>query len=298
MSEEREIDLKKSLKEHGQIYPIIESQYGIVDGFHRKMSGARDVRRIIVKDRADHARKRLLANMKAKSTSEHFNDIQKCLTTIIREFKLKKPGLKGKALQEAVCEYTSIAPRTYYKYLPEEFKDQTKAEAGKLGGKATAKRDDSAAYHAAKPKLHNERYKVYQYVLRNFSRYAGVIPNFKEIIKEITRDEKPYLKTKDDIDRYWKATRTAKTDPFTVFVEQFYLYDGPFMGWRFGLPWWIRLRLKEYIEREGENLDPESLAIKILGDWTVEHGITNEQTIERAKSELRKEWVLGKKNEH
>ncbi|RLC81836.1 MAG: hypothetical protein DRI61_03275 [Chloroflexi bacterium] len=52
--QEEQFDLKQSIEKYGQFYPIIKSQYGIVDGFHRKLAGGSEVKEIQVNSRLEH----------------------------------------------------------------------------------------------------------------------------------------------------------------------------------------------------------------------------------------------------
>lgn len=156
---------------------------------------------------------------------------------------------------------------------------------------------------AAKPVKHyDDRVKTRLNLARHY-------PEQNFLLKQILRNKKPYLRTKEDIDKFWQVamnpTRYFKEgdvpkDPFTVFVRLFYLYDGPFMGWRPELPYWIKLRLESIAEQKYPDMDANSLLTKIIGDWTcgvqVEKGVevTNEETVKRAKVELLRKWCVAK----
>jgi hypothetical protein len=138
----------------------------------------------------------------------------------------------------------------------------------------------------AKSRYSDDRKKTYIALIRYH-------PEQRDILREILRDTKPYLRTKDDIDRYWLKVQRSKEDPFTVFVKEFYFYDGSGNGWRFYLPWWIRLKLQIIIDREGDpTMTPEMLAEKILSDYIAEKEVSNEEAVNLAKEELKKEWMI------
>jgi len=308
---EKEVDLKASLKEFGQIYPIIKSQFGIIDGFHRELAGCKEVKHIEVKDRIAHYALRFQLNQPDKTPEELFEDRRKCVDEIARELQSRDPELKGLRLQEEIGKILGIAPRTVRKYLSDEFKrayservtKEATEEDSTLINKNVLKGEEEPSggmldidkkvifgkgvpKQETKAKYADERDKTYLALARHF-------PEQKKILREILRNTKPYLKTKDDIDRFWLKVQRSKEDPFTIFVKEFYLYDGPGNGWRFAIPWWIRLRLKAIIDKEGDpTMTPERLAIKVLGDYTVEKGITNEETIKLAKEELKREWLI------
>ena len=318
--EEKVIDLKKSIERFGQLYPIIESQFGIVDGFHRKLAGGTEVKKIKVKDRLEHAVLRFHANQRDKSRIDHFNDNVKCFKDAATVLQIHDPSLQGTALVEKLQEVFGVSKKTVYKYLPDDFKrwswkrEEEKPKIPEIkieepAGKESVpveEKKETKEKKEKKAKFSNERMKTRRALARHY-------PEHNVLLKQILRDVKPYLRTKDDINKFWHAAvnpgrffkgEDMPKDPFTTFVRLFYLYDGPYMGWRPELPWWIKLRLEAIAEKKYPNLDANGLLVKIIGDWTCGATIekvdevTNEETIKRAKIELLKEWLIPKEKWH
>ncbi|RLC81835.1 MAG: hypothetical protein DRI61_03270 [Chloroflexi bacterium] len=182
-----------------------------------------------------------------------------------------------------MAELLGVSERTVRRYLPEEFKE-TETARGVPVPPPRAKEEPSGAKYSL------ERKRTALALQKHFPEQA------KEI-REILRSEKPYLRSKDDIDRYWELVRKSREDPFTVFTKHFYLYDGPTgLGYRPALPYWIKIGLEEVAKEKakegGEATSPDALATQVLADYITQQGIERERLVEAAKEHLRKEWLL------
>jgi len=125
-----EYALSRSLKgKLGQLVPCLEDAQGIVfDGLHRKKidPNAWTVKIDRIKTPVDRAQARMTVNF--------------CRRHYMSEEMREDIALQiGSGLTvEQIADATGISKSTIYNYMPQELKDQKKAEAGKLGGEARA----------------------------------------------------------------------------------------------------------------------------------------------------------------
>jgi len=137
VTEESKYCLGKSAKGLGKLTPILKDAHGnIIDGFHRQNEDP-DWEAIQVGS-VDSPQKLELARLAVNFCRRTMgaNEIQNRVA-----FLVGKCGMKP----EEIAELTGISRTTIYKYMPQELKDEKKAEAGKLGGEAKA---ESFATHA------------------------------------------------------------------------------------------------------------------------------------------------------
>jgi len=289
--EEKSFDLKLSLQRFGQFYPIIKSRFGIVDGFHRETCGGTEVREIDVKDKVEHWVLRWHLNEKDKTPEQVRQDKIQCVLEIGNELRSKNPELKGYKLQRAIAEKLGVSQSTVQRYLPDEFKLEVSSKGGlpiEEARKAAIHSTPDVVPSESRSPLDLERDRTRLALAKHY-------PEFNLVLKQILRNEKPYLATKDKVDRFWKIVSRKGLDPLTAYVRYFYLYEGPGRGWRPELPYWIKLRLEAIGEEEG--VSAEALLAKIAGDYTCGaeikgKSVSVEQTEKRGKVELLKEWLI------
>jgi len=122
---ENEYDLAKSSRVLGKLYPILKDAKGnIIDGFHRQNADP-SWPFIIVDSVDDHVKlelARLAANYCRRTIAA--TEVENRIRFLI------KSGLKP----EEIAEATGIHPSTVYRHMPQELKDEAKAEAGRVGG--------------------------------------------------------------------------------------------------------------------------------------------------------------------
>lgn len=124
-----EYDLTKSSKALGKLYPILKDPHGnIIDGFHRQNADP-DWHAIQV-DTVDTPVKLELARLAVNFCRRTLpaTEIEQRITFLI------KNGMKV----EDISEQTGISVPTIYRHMPQELKDETKVEAGKIGGEVSA----------------------------------------------------------------------------------------------------------------------------------------------------------------
>jgi len=212
-------------------------------------------------------------------------------------------------IQVRICEFLNISRATYYRYLPEELKDEAKAEAARIGGitlretellspvrakQVTPKEEtvttpsvDETATVTTSPvdlaaQYHDERSRVKFALGKHY-------PEEYKYLKEICRDTKPYLRTKDEIERYFLAVSRDKTrTPFRIFVEEFYF----FKPWRVSLSQLLKKGLELVIDKQGISETPETLTVDILQKYIQEKGVTHEEIADALQQELKEEWFI------
>ncbi|MEM3662774.1 MAG: ParB/RepB/Spo0J family partition protein [Sulfolobales archaeon] len=276
--------LKTSVSRYGQIYPIVKDQYGIIDGFHRDLIGCRDVKTITTKDLKEHYVLRFQLNYGAKDSVRRTEDLKKCVGELARLIKQEKPMISQEELWEEVGSLLGLSAKTIKNYyLPEEYKRSLS-----LGRDKNRKTSDT---------LPVERAKVLRIVtekLWNLKDDNGEPLSTEQVLeekkwaREILRDEKPPLKTKDDIDRFYELFVRKPGTPSDIFVRSFYLLKGPNgLGWRPELPWWYRYALEEIT---GEN--PEKALYDLLAQKIAEAKRSVEDYVSKGKEELKKQWAL------
>ena len=138
-------ELTKSIELSGVIEPIIvrlnaEGKYEVVAGGRRfsasKFAGLKEIP-AIVKSLTDE-QAFTIQSCENLHRADLSDSEKTALVTFYAEHFQKKP--------DEIAKQLGMSPRWVLKYLPDRFKDQVKAEAGTLGGLATA---DSAARRAA-----------------------------------------------------------------------------------------------------------------------------------------------------
>ena len=138
-----EYDLAKSSKKLGPLVPILKDKNGnIIDGFHRQNANP-DWPTITVES-VDSDAKLELARLATNFCRRRLepSEIQNRLS-----FLVGKCGMKP----EEISEQTGISLTTIYKYLPQDLKDEKKAELGKAGGIASGEtRSASSAKQTVK----------------------------------------------------------------------------------------------------------------------------------------------------
>lgn len=129
MTEEKEFDLNCSAKGLGKLYPILKDAHGnIIDGFHRQNV---DPDWPVVKvDSVDSPQKLELARL---ATNFCRRTLPKAEIENRLAFLVGKCGMKA----EEIAKATGISLPTIYRHLPAQFKDEKKAEAGRIGGEVS-----------------------------------------------------------------------------------------------------------------------------------------------------------------
>jgi len=133
--EETEIDqelveeLKQSKTKFGALAPIIlDKQGNIVEGHHR--AAADPAWPKVTYEEIETEEDRILYAIA-------FNWHRREKSSSWKTKMLSQLATKGYNAKE-ISEKTGLSEQTIYRYLPDEYKDQTKIEAGKLGGEAFA----------------------------------------------------------------------------------------------------------------------------------------------------------------
>jgi len=294
LEEEERFDLKSSIQRFGMVYPIIKTRYGILDGFHRKLAGGKEERFIEVPDRITHYALRYHLNEKAKTPEEIQEDKRKCIYEIGLELQRQDPSLRGYELQRKIAEVLGISERTLRRYLPDEFKEEMKGLDEEKAREAREKAGEVKRQQVRGDRI-EKRVQPKHDELRVKTRLAleKHYPGESKLLREILRSEKPFLRSKDDINRYWELCRRSKESPFTVFIKNFYAYDGPTgLGYRPALPYWIKKGLEIIASREGEEKSADALATEILSKYITDKGLTKEEIYTGLQKEFKAEWCL------
>jgi len=129
-------DLGKSEKSVGRLYPILRDASGnVIDGFHRQNTDP-DWPSITVKS-VDSPVKLELARLAANFCRRTIpkSELENRIAFLI------KSGMKP----DEIAEQTGISKTTIYANMPQELKDKTKVEAGKLGGEVSGQLRTSAS---------------------------------------------------------------------------------------------------------------------------------------------------------
>lgn len=129
---EPEFDLKKSIEKFGVLVPVIKDQDGnTLDGIHRlELDANAPVHTIKVKDIAQRAMIRLIINLDRRNLKKP--EKQMLLGEIADSFRDKDDKVDTQAIADALGKTQSWV----LEFLPEQYKDQTKVEAGKASGQA------------------------------------------------------------------------------------------------------------------------------------------------------------------
>ncbi len=273
MSEEETLDLKASIEKYGQFYPIVRSQFGIVDGKHRELAGGREYKDIVVKDLIDHWALRLHLNLKGKTGSEQAEDNRKCILEIAKALKSRNPNITQAELKREIASAALISERTVERYMPEEVKKWT-----------VHRRAEHAEPEDPTSKLRKQTYSAL------LQRMLGepYAQEEKPWLKEILRDQEPPLRTRDDVNRFLKTCILSKEAPSTVYIRDFYMMQGPTgLGWRPQLPYWFK-----YALRMIGNDEPEVVLYELVNRAITEAKITLQDCIAKAKEELLEKWNL------
>jgi len=125
--EEAPYSLATSGEGLGELYPVLKDAYGnVIDGFHRL--GENPNWHAEVRPQIDTPVKLQLAMLAANFNRRKVSpeEITQRITFLV------KAGLKP----EEIAKTTGIRKTTIYKYMPQEFKDQKKSDAGKASGEA------------------------------------------------------------------------------------------------------------------------------------------------------------------
>lgn len=170
LDEDTEV-LRGSAKKIGYLYPILEDTKGnIIDGFHRVKADPKWPRFMV--DRVDGPVEleiaRLVANTRRDVPAE---EKTKGLKAIV-----EMTGWSPKQLAENL----GWSERTVFLYLPSELKDQTKAQAGALGGQKSA-----ASLAAKSEDLRQEDY------TEGKIREILATPKGQEVLASITSETRP-----------------------------------------------------------------------------------------------------------
>lgn len=136
-------------------------------------------------------------------------------------------------------------------------------------------------------KLRDYRTQTRLSIQRNF-------PEERSWLIEILRNEKPILRTKEDIDIFWRLVRQGKDKPSDVYIKHYYSEAGENgRGWH-GLPYWLKVGL-EVIASRGESsdiIDIDSLAVKVLSEYIYSQGVTDEDIYRILREELKRKWCI------
>ena len=136
-------DLKGSATGLGELAPILKDAKGnIIDGFHRKEADPNWTSVTVTS--VDNPVKLELARLAVNFCRRR---VPKMEMQERIAFLVGKAGLKP----EEIAEKTGISKRTIYNYLPQELKNQTKVDSGRMGGEssaaARASQDSGASLH-------------------------------------------------------------------------------------------------------------------------------------------------------
>jgi len=260
-------ELKATIEEHGQIEPIILSQYGVISGKRREKLGCSKKIHIEVKDQYDHWVKRLITDLTAKSPTERWENRHEAVVKALEALKEKFPEKGDMELMEILAKDLKKSRKWVEKYRYHSY-DRRNGDHRKISAHRTEK-------------LKEERRKTYLAIARYY-------PEHLYVLREILRNEKPYFKQKDDIDLFYRLLMRQKndSDPFDIFVKRFYLQ---WWGYRLRLPHKYQFAL-QFLANQGE--DPETVLIRLIDKALEEKGIEEERLVELAKKRLLEEWLI------
>lgn len=132
MSEEKEYDLKKSMEKLGSLVPVLKDVHGnVIDGVHRLKENP-NCPCITVESVTDPIQL-ILARMAANVCRRQVSSEEKI--DWLRQLAKLTSWTPKQIAQESGMSYTWVM-----KYLPDEYKDKLKAEAGQIGGQISATR--------------------------------------------------------------------------------------------------------------------------------------------------------------
>ena len=123
--ETTEYDLERSIKKFGVLVPVIKDKQGnVIDGMHRlELEPNAPVYTIDIKDPKQRAMIRLVINLDRRKLSSQEK------TMLLGEIA-EATGWKSQEIADALGKSQTWV----LKYLPEQYKDKEKAEAGSIGG--------------------------------------------------------------------------------------------------------------------------------------------------------------------
>ena len=263
--------LEESLKKYGALFPILVSKkYGIIDGRHRAKSsmGLTIPRREIkVDSEIDFHILRIHSNLRAKTDEEYRQQMTESISRVFELLKEENPRMKQTELEKLTASTIGIGVRTVRKYLKPSLKKFQKNLA------RCAKNLDS---YRTQVRLSLERYH----------------PEQRQILKEILRNSKPYFRSKDDLDLFWRLCRSSKEDPFSIWIEHFYLDKGEGRGFQPRLKYKYKIGLELLASQSAEEKDPVSILEELVDEGLKEAGISEEDLIREAKRRFKEEWLL------
>jgi len=136
-------------------------------------------------------------------------------------------------------------------------------------------------YRKGKPKkLSKEREALISSLIKSF-------PDQAKIIREIFRVEKPYLKEKE-LNDFVSKVFYGKESPMDVFVKYYYLPNAS----NIRLPNWVLIGFKLWLEQEKIKQPVDSTILTQLRHLLVQNNILPVDIEEKAKLELKKEWMI------
>lgn len=136
MSEEPDIieELRESYAKMGPIRKVVRTQFGIASGNTRKKAVPEwDEKTIEVENYYHHLKLMAADNIQEEKKPEWWSEV---LAKAAEELK-KQDVEKGKIVSRLEEDFP-LSKRSIYRYLPQEFKDQSKVEAGRKGGEVAA----------------------------------------------------------------------------------------------------------------------------------------------------------------
>jgi len=125
-------DLTESFKNVGPLRKVITTKYGLAAGENRKKAVPEwPEERTRVKDLYEHLKIKGADNVAKPKPAQWWRDL-------LRETanELLKQGVKPGEIVARLVKDFGLSDARMYKYLPPEFKDPKRAEAGRVGGKA------------------------------------------------------------------------------------------------------------------------------------------------------------------
>ena len=264
--------LEESLKKYGALFPILVSKkYGIIDGRHRAKSsmGLTIPRREIkVDSEIDFHVLRIHANLRAKTDEEYRQQMRESINRIFELLRKKYPEKKQTELEEETAKVIGISKWTVLKYLGDKQKKFVRH----------TKNLDS---YRTQVRLSLERYH----------------PEQRKILREILRNSKPYFRSKDDLDLFWRLCRSSKEDPFSIWIKHFYLDKGEGRGFQPRLKYKYKIGLELLASQSAEEKDPVSILEELVDEGLKEAGISEEDLIREAKRRFKEEWLLSNDSE-
>jgi hypothetical protein len=127
-------ELRESYKKYGPIRKVVRTQFGVASGNTRlKAVPEWPVLSKEVKSYYEHLQISAADNISEPKSPEWWT---KVLSEAGKE--LEKQGVEPGRIVARLKEDFPISERSIYRYLPSEFKDSVKVEAGRLGGEAAA----------------------------------------------------------------------------------------------------------------------------------------------------------------